>query len=161
MHSGLLFGVYRIGSDRLLQEAIGNIRSYRSYRSYRNYRSYRHYRSHRSYRSYSSYRSYRSYSSYRSYRSYSSYNAIINDRENYRENRKLLILLTLYVSYGYIYPPKFLRKKIAIYLISPHEFIIFAANFQRSLKQRHDITGGCVLRTHLKKRSNITIFTKK
>lgn len=25
--------------------------------------------------------------------------------------RKILILLTLYVSYGYIYPPKFLRKK--------------------------------------------------
>lgn len=42
--------------------------------------------------------------------------------------RKLLILLTLYVSYGYIYHLKFLRKKIAIYLISPHEFIIFAVN---------------------------------
>lgn len=48
--------------------------------------------------------------------------------------RKLLILLTLYVSYGYIYPPKFLRKKIAIYLISPHEFIIFAVDSEEKYR---------------------------
>ena len=48
--------------------------------------------------------------------------------------RKLLILLTLYVSYGYIYPPKFLRKKIVIYLISPHEFIIFAVDSEEKYR---------------------------
>lgn len=48
--------------------------------------------------------------------------------------RKLLILLTLYVSYGYIYHLKFLRKKIAIYLISPHEFIIFAVNSEEKYR---------------------------
>lgn len=48
--------------------------------------------------------------------------------------RKILILLTLYVSYGYIYPPKFLRKKIVIYLISPHEFIIFAVESEEKYR---------------------------